>query len=90
MVSANRLRAQLAAWLTGPNNPYFARAAVNKLWANFFGRGIVTPDRMRSIDDELDVQPVVAQQEIVARARYELAGLRQRRIATGPVRLLAH
>ncbi len=48
LVSANRLRAQLAAWLTGPNNPYFARAAANKLWANFFGRGIVTPvDDMR-------------------------------------------
>jgi hypothetical protein len=45
---ATHLRAQLAAWLTGPSNPYFARAAANKLWANFFGRGIVTPvDDMR-------------------------------------------
>jgi hypothetical protein len=40
---AKALRAQLAAWVTGPKNPYFARAAVNKLWANFFGRGIVNP-----------------------------------------------
>jgi hypothetical protein len=46
--SGNRLRAQLAAWMTGRSNPYFARAAVNKLWGNFFGRGIVTPiDDMR-------------------------------------------
>jgi hypothetical protein len=45
---ANGQRAQLAAWLTGPRNPYFARAAVNKLWANFFGRGLVNPiDDMR-------------------------------------------
>jgi hypothetical protein len=42
------LRPAFAAWLTGPKNPYFARAAVNKMWANFFGRGIVSPiDDMR-------------------------------------------
>lgn len=44
----DRLRTQLAAWLTASSNPWFARAAVNKLWANFFGRGIVNPiDDMR-------------------------------------------
>lgn len=38
-----KLRPVFAAWLTSRENPYFARAAVNKLWANFFGRGIVDP-----------------------------------------------
>jgi hypothetical protein len=38
-----KLRPVFAAWLTTGENPYFARAAVNKLWANFFGRGIVDP-----------------------------------------------
>ncbi|MDB5339786.1 MAG: hypothetical protein JWN70_5405 [Planctomycetaceae bacterium] len=37
------LRPIFAEWLTASTNPYFARAAVNKLWANFFGRGIVDP-----------------------------------------------
>jgi len=37
------LRPTLAAWVTSPTNPYFARATVNKWWANFFGRGIVNP-----------------------------------------------
>ena len=37
------LRPVFADWLTASSNPYFARAAVNKLWANFFGRGIVDP-----------------------------------------------
>jgi hypothetical protein len=37
------LRPTFAAWATGPKNPYFARAAVNRLWAHFFGRGIVNP-----------------------------------------------
>jgi hypothetical protein len=42
------LRPLFAAWLTAPENPYFARAAVNKMWANFFGRGLVDPvDDMR-------------------------------------------
>jgi hypothetical protein len=29
--------------MTGPDNPYFARAAVNRLWALMLGRGIVNP-----------------------------------------------
>lgn len=36
-------RAQLAAWLTSRDNPYFARAAVNRVWALLFGRGLVEP-----------------------------------------------
>ncbi len=36
-------RAVLAAWLTGPNNPLFARAAVNRLWEYFFGTGVTDP-----------------------------------------------
>jgi hypothetical protein len=38
-----RLRHTLAAWMTAPDNPYFARAAVNRVWADFFGRGLVNP-----------------------------------------------
>ncbi|NUQ00001.1 MAG: DUF1549 domain-containing protein [Armatimonadetes bacterium] len=33
----------LAEWMTGPENPYFARAAVNRIWAHLMGRGIVNP-----------------------------------------------
>jgi len=36
-------RAALAAWVTSPSNPYFARAMVNRAWWHFFGRGIVNP-----------------------------------------------
>ena len=43
------LRAALADWMTSPDNPYFARAAVNRLWWHFFGRGLVNPvDDMHS------------------------------------------
>jgi hypothetical protein len=36
-------RAVLADWMTAPDNPYFARAAVNRMWAYFFGTGLVDP-----------------------------------------------
>lgn len=38
-----RTRAALAAWTTDAGNPYFARATVNRLWAHFFGVGLVDP-----------------------------------------------
>lgn len=34
-------RVKLADWLTSPENPYFARALVNRVWRNFMGRGLV-------------------------------------------------
>ncbi|QEF97970.1 hypothetical protein Mal15_20160 [Stieleria maiorica] len=36
-------RRQLTIWLASRNNPYFARAAANRVWAHLFGRGIVDP-----------------------------------------------
>src|SRR5207244_2825502 len=40
---AGPLRPRLAAWLTSADNPYFAPASANRLWADFFGRGLVNP-----------------------------------------------
>jgi hypothetical protein len=39
--SATDRRAYFADWLTAPDNPYFAKAAVNRVWRNFMGRGLV-------------------------------------------------
>jgi hypothetical protein len=36
-------RERLVQWLTARDNPYFARAAVNRVWALLFGRGLVHP-----------------------------------------------
>jgi len=36
-------RKKLAALITDPRNPYFARAFVNRLWAELVGRGFVEP-----------------------------------------------
>jgi hypothetical protein len=44
----------LAGWMTAANNPYLARTAVNRLWAHFFGIGLIDP-----VDDEpTDENPV--------------------------------
>lgn len=40
--SATR-RTQLAAWMTDPDNPYFAKSMVNRLWGYLFGVGIIDP-----------------------------------------------
>lgn len=42
-------KAKLAAWAATAENPYFARAIVNRVWAQFLGRGLVHP-----IDDFTD------------------------------------
>jgi hypothetical protein len=34
-------RVAVAKWLTAPENPYFARAIANRVWANYFGVGLV-------------------------------------------------
>jgi hypothetical protein len=36
-------RQALVDWLTGQDNPYFARAAVNRVWSEVMGRGLVEP-----------------------------------------------
>jgi len=36
-------RQELAIWLTKPQNPYFAGNLANRMWAHFFGLGILDP-----------------------------------------------
>jgi hypothetical protein len=37
------VRKPLMEWLRAPENPYFAKAWVNRVWSSYFGRGIVEP-----------------------------------------------
>src|SRR5262249_58975914 len=36
-------RKRVVEWLRRPDNPYFARAIVNRVWAHYMGRGLVDP-----------------------------------------------
>lgn len=47
-------RKALAEWMTGPDNPFFARAIVNRVWAELFGQGFVNP-----VDDFRVSNPVI-------------------------------
>lgn len=42
----------LANWITLPDNPFFARAAVNRVWRQLMGRGLVEP-----VDDARPTNP---------------------------------
>lgn len=50
--AASDPRSHLAAWVTGPDNPYFARNIVNRCWGWLFARGLVHP-----IDDLRETNP---------------------------------
>ncbi len=58
-------RAYLADWLTSPENPYFARSITNRVWANFFGVGLV-----ESIDDMRVSNPATNEVLLKAAADY--------------------
>ena len=45
-------RQYFAKWLTSPENPFFARNIVNRVWRNFMGRGLIEP-----VDDLRDTNP---------------------------------
>ena len=36
-------RRRLASWITDPDNPYFARSYVNRLWSYLLGTGLIEP-----------------------------------------------
>ena len=46
------LRKPFAQWLTSPQNPWFAKAMVNRLWSQLLGRGFVEP-----VDDMAEDNP---------------------------------
>ncbi len=52
--NADRLRA-LADWIARPDNPFFARTQVNRIWYHLLGRGLVDPeDDFRASNPAID------------------------------------
>ena len=58
-------RLVLADWMTSPENPYFARSITNRIWANFFGRGLV-----EQVDDLRLSNPATNEELLNALSRY--------------------
>jgi len=61
-------REPLARWLTAPENPYFTRAIVNRVWANFLGVGLV-----ESVDDLRATNPASNEKLLAALCQYTVA-----------------
>jgi hypothetical protein len=58
-------RRQLAKWMAGDANPFFAKAMVNRLWAHYFGRGLVDP-----VDDIRATNPATNERLLDELAKY--------------------
>ncbi len=69
-------RIHLADWLTSPENPYFARAISNRVWANFMGTGIVEKiDDLRSTNPPSNEPLLTALAEYLIENEYDLHAL---------------
>jgi hypothetical protein len=56
--AAGSRRQRLAQWVTDPKNPYFARAAVNRVWALLLGRPLVEP--VDNLEADVPAPPALA------------------------------
>jgi hypothetical protein len=69
-------RTHLAEWLTAVDNPYFARSITNRVWANFFGRGLVEPvDDMRLTNPPSNPELLDAAAKHLVDNRFQLKSL---------------
>lgn len=76
-------RAALAKWIIKLDNPYFARACVNRMWEHFFGRALLEPVDDLDAADSANLAPLLdllAQQ--FAYHRYDLKYLVRTIVAT--------
>ena len=69
-------RAYLADWLVSPQNPYFSRAIVNRVWANFMGVGLVEAvDDMRLTNPPSNEKLLSALAKFLGTQKFDLKAL---------------
>ncbi len=74
--SSEDRRVYLADWLASPENPYFTRAIVNRVWANYFGIGIVNSvDDLRTSNPASNEPLMKALEEYLIAEKYDLKRL---------------
>lgn len=61
-------REELMEWLRAPDNPYFTRAIVNRVWSNYFGIGLINPTDDMNLANPASNEPLLD---------YLAAGLRE-------------
>jgi hypothetical protein len=66
-------RVYFAKWLTKADNPYFARAVVNRVWRNFLGRGLVeAEDDLRETNPPSNDELLTALADDFVRHKYDV------------------
>jgi hypothetical protein len=76
MDSPDDRRQALADWLVSRDNPYFTRAVVNRVWANFMGVGLVEAvDDMRATNPSSDEKLLSALAKYLADQKFDLKAL---------------
>lgn len=69
-------RRVLADWMVHPDNPWFARNLVNRLWAHFMGRGLVEPvDDLRATNPPSNPGLMEALSAALVKNRYDLRAM---------------
>ncbi len=69
-------RQALADWMSSKNNPFFARALVNRYWKHFFNRGLVDPeDDMRETNPPTNPELLDALAKNFVETGFDLKGL---------------
>lgn len=69
-------REYLADWLTSPTNPYFARSITNRVWANFFGVGLIEPvDDLRLSNPASNEELLSAASKFLVDHKFDLKAL---------------
>lgn len=73
-IAATADRRQIfAQWMTEPDNPFFAKAIVNRTWAHYFGRGLVEPiDDLRATNPSTNEPLMEALVAHLKEVRYDI------------------
>src|SRR5262249_28209927 len=69
-------REKLVDWMVAPDNPFFARALVNRYWAHFFGPGTFDmPENMRATNPPSNPELLDALAKDFAEHKFDLQHL---------------
>ncbi len=69
-------RLLLADWMAAPDNPFFARALVNRYWKHFFRRGLIEPeDDIRDSNPPTNPELLAALEKHFIESRFDLREL---------------
>lgn len=84
-------RLPLAEWMTAPDNRFFATAIANRLWAHYFGRGLVEPiDDLRATNPATNEPLLAALANHLREVKFDLKAFTRTLLASRAYQLDSH